>query len=233
MKRLKVFLPLFVFFACEKDQVTVPVEYVFSGFETGTIRVFTPDGEISNDLFSHKFLAHEDYFVNQNSFELVDFPRDLAIIFKSKGKSVFQGSDTVMTADVTRKSDRIYFESSDTLYSYSGLSEMTDSRLQFSPITQTNIVDAGFGGFPPIHNFFYGYRACFYAIDYENEIKIPFVSLLEMKCSTEGILIGCNESGFSNLNNAFNENYINVVKNSPYGVDTLVVQQNYVVFRKK
>ncbi|HYF70703.1 MAG TPA: hypothetical protein VD884_21355 [Ohtaekwangia sp.] len=234
MKRLKIFLPLFVFLACEKEEINLPEVYVFRGFETGTVRVFTKEGEITSDLLSGKFIANNDYFVEQNSFELPDFSQDLEIIFETKGKAVFQGADTVMTANATRVANKIYFESNDTLYSDNSLINMRDPRFQFSPITQTDVVEAGFGGFPPVHNFIYGYRSCVYAIDYGQEIKVPFINILDKKCPPPDGIIVCNASGVANINNAFNENYLNVIKNSTFTwVDTLIVQQNYVVFRKE
>ena len=161
----------------------------------------------------------------------------------SNNQSIIQSSDTLMTYGFQLKDGVLYFESSDTSYSFSDLINMKDERLKFGPITQTSISEGPVSGFPPQQTIWYGYLPCVYAIDEGDKIKFPFLSFLEKNCyaeNTEGLLGNCNNiNAFSNVNNMFNEYYINQIINK-YQIspdyeyrDTIVIQENFIVFSKQ
>ena len=230
--------------ACEKENKDYPKTYYFDSFETGEVRIFTNNGEINDVQLSAGFInRYGDYFYGEDAFRLDDFDFKGEITLGANNQSVIRSSDSVMTYGFQLKNGVIYFESSDTSYSFSDLMNMKDERLKFGPITQTSISEGLLSGFPPRQTIWYGYLPCVYAIDEEDEIKFPFVSFLEKNCyveNTEGLTGNCNNiNAFSTVNNMFNENYVKRIVNN-YQIspgyenrDTIVIQENYVVFRKQ
>jgi hypothetical protein len=227
--------------ACEKEGNDFPKNYTFDSFETGKVRIFTNDGEIQNEQLCEDFIDRwGNYFYKKDSFRFDDFDLIGEITLNSNNQSILQGPDTTRYYGFKRKGGVVYFESSDTSYSIYDLINMKDRRFMYGPITQTDVKEGRSLGIPPITTY-YGYLQCVYAIDNGDELRFPFTSFLEKNCNvgTSWSIVGdcSNVEAISNVNNLFNESYLdgmyNVQINTLYGRrDTVVIQENFIVFRK-
>jgi hypothetical protein len=243
IKKLMLLLVFFILIACEKENKDNPKVYFFDSFETGEVRIYTKDGEIKDVQLSTSFTKKwNDYFYKKDSFEFTDFDFNSKITLNSNHQSIAEGSDTIVTYGTKQKNEVIYFESIDTSYSNFDLINMKDPRFKFGPITQTEIKEGGYGGFPPVAINYYGYLPCVYAIDEGQVIKFPFTSFLEKNCTADSSFLGyfgncLNVNAVSNINNLFNENYLrrmNIIgQYAPTRRDTIVIQENFIVFRKQ
>jgi len=243
MKNLKLLFLFCILIACEKETNNYPKVYIFDSYETGEVRIFTNTGEINNEQLSINFISKwSDYFYKEDSFKFIDFDFNGKITLTSGIQSTVEGFDTTVNYSIKQVDHVIYFESSDTAYSRFDLINMKDPRFLYSPITHTDVKAGGVAGFPPMPTYLYGYLPCIYALDKGQVIKIPFISFLEKNCTADtswSIFGNCyNTSAVSNINNLFNESYLsrsiyNEQLNSLYQRrDTVVIQENYIVFRK-
>lgn len=244
MNRFTYLFYFVLLIACQKENEDYPKTYYFDFIETGEVRVFTNNGEVNDTQLSATLINRwDDYFYGKDEFRFDDFDFKGEITLGANNQSIIQNSDTAMTYGFQSRGGVIYFESSDTSYSFSDLINIKDKRLRFSPITQTNIKEGPISGFPPQQTILYGYLPCVYAINKGDKIKFPFLSFLEKNCYADnsgGLLGNCyNINAFSNVNNLFDENYINKIMNK-YQIspdyeyrDTIVIQENFIVFSKK
>lgn len=84
----------------------------------------------------------------------------------------------------------------------------------------------------------YGYRSCLYAIEDGREVKFPMISLLEKYClpasSPVQVIGGCSIiQEVSDFNNMLNVDYLNMLSTTTLSDDTLVIQENFIVYRRR
>lgn len=223
--------------ACDQDAAENPTVYAFDRFETGEVQVFT-EGEAVGLATIGEAIAGEwlDVFDQPNQFSMDDM-QGTTITLSTATQAMIQKRDSTINVKVHTEGNRLFFESTDTLYSSVPIAQWKDPRFGFSPRTQTHMVQGPATGIPPLPAYLYGYLACMYALSEANEIRIPFTNILEKNCASDnsGILVGgCSRiSSISRQNNLFNPSFAATQKLNLTDRDTLAVQVNFVVFRKR
>jgi hypothetical protein len=244
MRKLTFLLLILLIVSCNKDKHHYPETYVFDSYETGTIRIFTNSGEIEDEqLAKHFFDTWTGCFYLADSFRFDDNIFYNKIILNEDGQATIETYDEVLPRLFKIIDGVIYFESTDTIYSTTSIENLKDDKFLYGPITQTNIIEGPGTAFPSYADNYYGYRDCVYALDRGDVIKFPFISFLEKYCfvdTADHSLVSCyNVSAFSNINNRFAVSYADriigrTVINGGYEYrDTIVVQENYAIFRKQ
>lgn len=235
MKRLTVLMLVLMASGCANDTVDDPTVYVFDRFETGTVRIFAEGTPVENAALSERYVNEwTGIFYPLDQFKL-DSLKAKTLTFTSDHRLLVDGTDSGMKMKITRDGDKVYFEATDTIYSYRDLINIPDGRFVFAPRTQTDVVLAPGQGFPPLPQAYYGYLSCSYAIEDDEELRIPFMNMLEKNCDSDGsgLISGCvSVNAFANTNNMFNSNYAKTHQSNYTDRDTLVVQENFVVFRR-
>ena len=202
--------------SCEKDN-EYPRKYIFSVLIAGNLKAYTKTGEISNLQTIDKFIVeHKDYFW-ETDYKSNDWVGEIEIISETKAK-VFN-SDTTIYYDLIHKNGIIYFQLKDTLFSPGSL---INERFKYSPL----YIQSSSGAIGTSYRFI----PCFYMIEANNELQIPILSYVEKEYDNNGNHLS--EKGLGNYNNVFNTDYLNSIKNNSYITDTIVYQENKVVYRK-
>jgi hypothetical protein len=214
---LVVIVP-FVFYSCGKD-IDFPKRYVLDSFHVGVLKAYTNSGEITDELKIREFIMGQDDLFWQIGYQSVDLQIIIEIISETKAK--ISSTDTLIYYDIIRENGIMYFQFSDTLVSYGSLK---NDRLMYSPLyIQSN---PGITGIPSL------YIPCYYIIESKGELHIPMVSYIEKVYGATGDLMS--SQGIGNFNNVFNTIYLNMIQNSGSSlIDTIVYQNNKVIFREK
>jgi hypothetical protein len=210
-------MTLLIFSTCEKDN-DFPKKYVFDSFYSGDLMAYTKTGEITDELTIENFIKGQ----NENLWPLDNQTNDwnVEITIISDTKARISDSDTSILYDLIRQNGIIYFQFTDTMISHSTL---TNERLKYSPLFVQSY--PGMSGIPGI------YMPCYYFIESNGEIHLPIVSYIEKIYGSTGDLIS--GQGIGNYNNVFNTTYLNKVLNSGNLIDTIVYQDNKVIFKEK
>ena len=226
MKIIYYLFCLILLISCQKESEDFPKTYNFDSFETGEIRFFTNNGKINDSLLTLGLIDKwSNYLYNGGEFNYDNFDFKGKITLYDNNKSTINNLDSVLNYRAISKNGVIYFESPKTSYSFSNLINMKDPRLMFGPITQTSITKSTIYNNPlEQQTIRYGYLPCIYGIEEGNKIKFPFLNFVEKNRQASLAFI----NRLSNVNNKFNENYI--INKSDKDKDTIVIQENFMVF---
>ncbi|NJM16360.1 MAG: hypothetical protein HC896_14165 [Bacteroidales bacterium] len=216
--RLLIFTLLFLLsLSCEKEK-DFPKIYVFSSFNPGDIKGYTNSGDISDKEKINKFIKDNIEYFWDNDFQSNDWRVEIQII--SDSKALISDSDTTIYYNLIRKDEILYFQFTDTVISYGSL---TNERLKYSPLYINTIpVPIGIG------QQMTAYIPCFYMIESNGYLLVPFVSYIENIYGNTGELIST--QGIGNYNNEFNHSYLSKVQNIGNLIDTIVYQDNSIIF---
>lgn len=206
---------LLAFSSCEKDK-DFPKKYVFDSFYTGDLKAFTNTGEITDQLKINDFIEEQNEHFWQSGYQSNNWQVEIEILSESKAR--IYDSDTSIYFDLVRKNGIIYFQFADMMISHSAL---TDERLKYSPLfVQSEPTPGGVSSL---------YLPCYYIIESNGELHVPFVSYVET-ISTGNFM---SSQGIGNYNNVFNTTYLNKVQNNGNLIDTIVYQDNKMIFKEK
>jgi hypothetical protein len=212
-----IWIMLIIFSSCEKDK-DFPNKYVFDSFYSGDLKAYTKTGEITDEIKINNFIEGQDDIFWQSSYQSNDWHVEIEIISESKAR--IYDSDTSIYYDLIHKNGIIYFQFLDTMISYGVL---TNERLKYSPLYIQSF--PAMSGAPII------YIPCYYIIKSSGELHVPFVSYVEKIYGNDGGFIS--SQGIGNYNNVFNTTYLTKVQNSGNLIDTIIYQDNKVIFKEK
>ncbi len=202
--------------SCENDN-KYPKKYIFVSYNVGDLKAYTNTGEILDIQTINKFIAeHKEYFW-QTDYQSNDWIMGIDIISETKAK-VFN-SDTATYYDLIHKNGIIYLQFKDTMVSYSSL---INEKFKYSPLYIQS-----YTGYLKIS---YKFIPCFYVIEANSELQVPILNYIEKKYDNSGDFLS--GSGLGNYNNVFNTDYLNSIKNNSSIIDTIVYQENNVIFRE-
>lgn len=208
-----------VFSSCQKMQ-DFPKRYVLDSHKTGLFKVYTNSGEVNDStVVSNLFDRYKKYFWKpgqQSDYGMTE----IDILSETKAKITYAYHDTVFNFNLVHENGIIYFDAPDTI----STTQVGNVLLKYHPIC----IDSVRGYYGTI----YGVIPCLYFIQSNNELQFPLVSFVENE-----YMIG--EPGppapyfEENVNNVFNTDYLNEIQNFTSIEDTIVFQNNQVIFREK
>jgi len=219
---------LIVCSACENDEF--PKKYVFHSYKAGNLKAYTKTGEITDEAVMLSFVERSfpvfrevesdplSYFW-PSGYESANWSFEIEIISAIKARIHY--SNTSHDYDLIRKNGIVYFQSTTTAMSPGSL---VNERLKYSPL----IIDSG--------PWYLGqqqsvYRPCFYIDEKNVELHIPAVTYVECAYVSTGEFLS--SQGIENHNNIFDTGYLKKIKNNLNRVDTIVYQNNTVIFRAR
>jgi hypothetical protein len=216
MKRVFIFfLILLSLLSCDKSE-SYPKTYVYNGYETGEIKLYTNSGEIKDQVLINKSLGtilDFDWFEEpRQSYKEVK----IEILSPTKGRFT-NDLDSVFELNITRKDGILYFEDCDTFVGNISPIFYNDERLKYSPLYNVSI--------PTTTGFLIRTVPCMYFIEDDGAIYLPKVYYYEKYESS-------NIRSVEGIKNAFNEKYLLKIKGSNI-VDTIAYQNNRVIYREE
>ena len=230
------FLMLVVMWSCTSDSYEGYRDvYVFDRFETGPVRVFAEGQELNDPALAGRFTTEMSTTFYAPGLFSDDNVSQSRVIFTSLNRAILEHADTSVATHVIRVQDRLYFEMADTLYSFQSPIQMQNTLELFRPQTQVSMDLSTRYPFQ-FSLYMYGYLRCIYGVQKGAEIRLPYMSVLEKQCrfGQEYAWGGyCSQRSFVNMNNMFNTNYLGGLSSNLTDRDTVVVQENFVVFRRK
>jgi hypothetical protein len=228
MKYLFRIISLVIFFiliySCEKEN-EFPKKFTQYSYLPGEIKAFTNSGEVKNSDIINSFInGFENYFWKVPvAFENVAF--EIELLSEKKARIILLetrmilNSDSIINFNIIRKNGILYFQSQDTTFSHS---DLTNERFRYFPLFMTTIPGStGFQGSI--------YLPCIYAIEINGEIRLPFASYIERYYNSSGQL--SSSQGIGNYNNVISTSYLNKIRAASF-IDTFVCQDNLIVFRE-
>ena len=216
-------LLLLIFTSCEKSSVDFPRSYVFDSSRTGEINVYTNSGKVTDQQSINKSISgYEQVFWkpgHQTNYGITE----IDILSESKAKVV--STDTTRYFDLIHKNGIIYFQAHDTVIGNDGfgLFDIIRERTKYSPLFIKPVAESiGIG---------YSIIPCLYIAQSNHELQIPIMSFIEKNYGNNGDLIS--KYGIGSINNVINPDYLNKIRNDPYMIDTIICQDNKVIFKEK
>lgn len=209
------FLILLSLLSCDKSE-SYPKTYVYDGYETGTIYLYTNSGEIKDQVLINKSLHA---IKNFEWFEEPQQPyKDVKIEILSPTKGRYTNYlDSVFEQNITKKDGIWYFEDCDTIVGNIPPDFMNDERLKYSPLYNVSI--------PTTTGFISRTVPCEYYIEGDGAIYLPKLHYYEKKGAY-------NTRSAEGIKNVFNEKYLLKIKDSNV-VDTIAYQNNRVIYREE
>lgn len=195
-----------------------PKKYVFDSYCKGAIKAYTKSGEITDTLMINDFIAEKKDFFWHSTFQFGDCQMEIEIINDTTAK--ISDGDTIY-CDLIRKNGIVYFQSKNGMKIYQG--SLTDERFKYSPLYIRDFPVTIGGGFLFI--------PCDFIIESNGELHMPYVSYLEKIYGSTGDFLSSEARG--NFQNVFNTNYLSKVQNCGSLIDTIVYQDNRVIFKEK
>lgn len=208
--------------SCTKDidisDSQFPQIYVYDSYFVGTLKAFTKSGEITDSYVINRYIEDRKDFFWQSTLNFSDWQYEIEILSDSSARISNNGTTNY---DLIRKNGLLYFQSKNGIV-FSG-EPLIDDRFKYSPLYQ--------GEYPVTIGGGYFYIPCFYILESDNELHMPFVSYYHKSYSSNGEFLYYQAKG--SFNNAFNMNYLNKIINNEYLIDTVVYQENFVIFKKQ
>lgn len=205
-----VYLFLFVLFiSCEQD-FSYPHKYVFYSSVPGDLVGFTNNYQPLSDKGIQSFVnGNKDGYWVQTTTSRQD---SILIEVYSEDSASFNGR----SYQITRKDGILYFESyRKSMTSHADV--VKDERFYFSPLT--------------IENHGYGmeifYRYCYYFYEERGRLVMPMITFKHNRWENQFF----SSSGVINANNIFNTSWLENLNTTSF-IDTVVYQENQVVFRR-
>lgn len=218
-KKIKLLTILLIIFylliSCEKD-LDYPQKYIFNSFQNGNIKAFTNTGEIFDEITINKVIEGYENIFWTNGYELNEWKVEIEIISDSKAKISY--IDTVIYYNLININGIKYFQSQDTILCQEIL---PNNRFQYAPL-YTDIISFS----QPLS----AYVPCIYLIESNRELHLPLISYIEKYyVNNTGILY---EMGKKNYNNVLNPTFLENIQNTMNDIDTIVYQENKVIFKE-
>jgi len=211
---------ILMFSSCEKEK-DFPRKYVFDSIHPGMIEGYTKTGKITDEAKISDFIKGQSQYFWPSDDQPTAWHFEIEILSDSKAK--ISDSDETVFYDVIRKNGIMYLQSRDTLMSFM---DITNERLKYTPLyMKKHLLPIAAGG------QVYEYIPCFYIIESKGGLHIPFVSYVEKLYGSMGEFFS--GQGIGNHNNEFNPAYLNKVQNSGNLIDTIVYQDNRIVFKEQ
>jgi hypothetical protein len=207
-----------LFLSCDKEN-DYPKKYTQYSYLPGEIKAFTNSGEIKDPVTVNNFInGFENYFwTNPVAFDDESF--EIELLSDKKARMIVD-SDSIINFDLIRRNGILYFQSQDTTFSHSYL---TNERFRYFPLYMSALpVSSGFQGTI--------YLPCIYAMEVNGEIRLPFASYIEKYYNISGQL--SSYQGIGNYNNVISTSYLNKIQAASF-IDTFVCQDNLIVFKEK
>jgi hypothetical protein len=194
-----------------------PKKYVFDSYCKGALKAHTISGVITDTLMINDFIAEKKDFFWHSTFKFGDCQMEIEVINDTTAK--ITDGDTIY-CDLIRKNGIVYFQSKNGIMYFNG--HLLDERFKYSPLYIREYPFTIGGG--------YGIIPCYYFIESNGELHLPYVSYLEKIYSSTGDL---SYDARGNYQNVFNTSYLSKVQNSGSLIDTIVYQDNNVIFKEK
>ncbi|NJK85027.1 MAG: hypothetical protein HC906_02680 [Bacteroidales bacterium] len=161
---------------------------------------------------------HGEYFW-KNDFTSNEWHVEIEMISEKSAR--ISDHEKTYDYDIIHKNGILYFQSKDTMVNFGTLS---NERLKYAPLYMIpSPIIIG-----PQKTI---YIPCFYAKEENGSLYFPMVSYIENLYDNNGGLFS--SMGIGNYNNEFNPTYLNKIQIINSIKDTVVYQNNRVVFREK
>jgi hypothetical protein len=225
-KNLLLFCSLVLLISCSND-IDYSATYVSSNFETGSMQLYTKNGEITNKATINDFLArHEGKYFKASSITNSFLPGSVTLKFLSATDAEFKYGSATMTANlfsVIKKEHLMYVEEK----------EATDNGQRYYGFPHTvETVQKAMLSHKTLYNdtllventndvYYIKTKRCYYMTEVGSVLKMPFMSYYYHEPYAE--------SAGSVINNSFNRSCISLMNAN----DTLAVQQLQLVLKKK
>lgn len=215
---------IFSLSSCKNDDYVYSGTYVSNNVEINKIRLFTINGEVTEQTKITDFLNKKsDLHFATNYDSIIDIEGKIRIEYLSGNKAIVSGSEEPETRNVIEKGNYIYYELPTvyTRYNFSTL-PFYDNIIKLKPIYSETIPLAPASGFSSKTEF----KHCYFVRGKEDVIEMPLISFIYSR-----YLSAHNQSqeAIWNNNNVFNPNSVNYLTTT----DTLAIQEFNVILEKQ
>lgn len=224
MKKILAFAALLIVLsACDdSEEINYSGTYVSVSVKTSSVRMFTKAGEVKKSGVLEKFLPEDiadDFFILSSPPDIsgeisVEFLEDELVRYTEYGNDE--------TRTLIKKNGIMYLEHNETgtIFVVGGQTFSFSNVVLYKPLyADTTPFAPGMG-----YEYAVDIKECIYLQPKGQEIRLPILSAYYKHTS-----LGGGSTSAVRLNNAFN----NTGTKKLGSTDTLVVQQNYIVFRKQ
>jgi len=225
-KNLLLFCVLMLLISCSND-IDYSATYVSSNFETGSMQLYTKNGEITNKATINDFLArHEGKYFKASSITNSFLPGAITLKFLSATDAEFKYGGATMAGNlftIIKKENLMYVEekeATDNGQRYYGFPHTVETLQEAMLTNKTQYNDTLL--VENTHDVYYiNTKRCYYITQAGAVLKMPFMSYYYHEPYAE--------SSGSIINNSFNSNCISFMNTN----DTLAVQQLQLILKKK
>ena len=199
--------------------------YVFDSSRTGEINVYTNSGKVTDQQSINKSSSGIEKYFWKPGYQTNYGITEIDILSESKAKVVT--TDTTRNFDLIHKNGIIYFQAHDTVlvnYDLFSLSYFIRETTKYSPLIIGPVMGSGYSNYV---------IPCLYIIQSDQELQIPVMGFFEKQYDNTDAPASKSTHGIAGINNVINPDYLNKIQNRTKGIDTLVFQDNTVIFKEK
>jgi len=210
--------------SCKNDDYIYSGTYVSKNVEINKIRLFTINGEVTEQTKINDFLIKKpDLLFATNYDSIIDIEGKIRIEYPSGKKAIVSGSEEPETRNVIEKGNYIYYELPIvyTRYNFSTL-PFYDNIVKLKPIYSETTPLAPASGFSSKTEF----KHCYFVKGKEEIIEMPLISFVYSRYTNAQIQ---SQEAVWNNNNEFNPKSISHLTST----DTLAIQEFNVILEKQ
>lgn len=207
--------------SCSND-IDYTHTYIATKLEKGNIQLFTLSGEINNTSQINRFVSNHQSTISEIYSSMLEIilltPAKVGFLSTTEAQFLFINTIPV---NVVNKNNALYLEAKDTFdtglryygYSYTKPS-IYDSMFKYKELYRdTFLINSA------NNTYAIRIRQCYYMTQMGNTLKMPFMNYWYFQPNST--------QSAGSVNNTFNNNCIGMMGDK----DTLVIQQNQVVFK--